>query len=421
MQTVLSAPPESHRHVDMRTRAMNYFTAGVDAADPERGVETALAGCSFSNPTLIAIGKAARSMAQAAMRHMSAETVIIVTNYENATPLAGAEVLAAAHPVPDAEGACAALRVEEALSMAQGDVVILISGGGSALLPAPVIGVSLEDKALVNAVLLASGADIGTMNLVRQQLSRLKGGGILRAAAPSFVTTLALSDVVDNDLRVIASGPSISPIGSREDAADILKKMDLWDKMPKSVQSHLSLPEPDLGPLPQSEMTLIGSNQRSVDAMLALAQAEASVHVYPMPLVGDVREAAQKIIDFSQSTTESQGVYLFGGETTVTLTGDGLGGRNQELALQVAKLAQAQGITNFTFLSGGTDGRDGPTDAAGGIVDHETLGRLVAAGFDLDDVLARNDSYHALEATGDLLKIGATGTNVADLQVFIRG
>ncbi|RPE71152.1 hydroxypyruvate reductase [Pacificibacter maritimus] len=406
--------------MDTRTRAMNYFTAGVDAADPERGVEAALAGAKFSNPTLIAIGKAARAMTQAALRHMSPETVIVVTNYENAMPLAGAEVIAAAHPIPDAEGACAALRVEEALSMAQGDVVILISGGGSALLPAPVMGVSLEDKAKVNAVLLASGADIGTMNLVRQQLSRLKGGGLLRAAAPSFVTTLALSDVVDNDLRVIASGPSIAPIGTREDAVTALKHLNIWEKMPRSVQEHLTAPEPDLGPLPDSEITLVGSNQHSVDAMVALAQAEAPVHVYPSPLVGDVGEAAQKIIDFSQSAGEGKGVYLFGGETTVALTGDGLGGRNQELCLQVVKRAKAQGITNFTFLSGGTDGRDGPTDAAGGIVDDATTARLVAAGLDLDDVLARNDSYHALEATGDLLKIGATGTNVADLQVFIR-
>nr|WP_319246640.1 DUF4147 domain-containing protein [uncultured Celeribacter sp.] len=401
----------------MRADAMRIFQRGVDAADPGHAVEEALKGRSFTAPLIIAVGKAARTMAEAAMRHLSADTVIVVTNYENARPLDGAEVRAAGHPVPDAEGARAALRIEEALAHAKGDVIALISGGGSALLPAPPVGISLEDKAEVNRLLLASGADIVTMNLVRQQLSRLKGGGLLRAAAPSKVTALLLSDVVSDDLRAIASGPTVSPIGTREDAAQVLQDLGIWEKLPHSVSAFLARPQPDLGPLPEAEVDLIGSNKISVAAMARAAGGGAAdgVHVFPIPLEGDVAEAARTIVE----SAKGPGIYLFGGETTVKLQGDGMGGRNQELALRVALLAAERGLSDYVFLSGGTDGRDGPTDAAGGLVDPGTLERMRAVGLDPLEVLKRNDSYHGLQAAGDLLQIGATGTNVADLQVLI--
>ncbi|KAB6717851.1 MULTISPECIES: DUF4147 domain-containing protein [Roseobacteraceae] len=403
----------------MRRQAREIFLTGVASADPAHAVEDALKGRRFNAPLIIAVGKAARSMAEAAMRQVDAARVIVVTNYENARPLEGAEMRAAAHPVPDFEGARAALLIEDALAHAKGDVLALISGGGSALLPAPVPGVSLEDKAEVNRLLLGSGADIVAMNLVRQQLSRLKGGGFLRAAAPSKVTALLLSDVVSDDLRAIASGPTVSPIGTREDAVEMLQELDLWDKLPTAVAEYLARPRPDLGPLPESEVALIGSNKISVAAMARAAGGGATqgVHVFPIPLEGDVAEAARTIVE----SAIEPGIFLFGGETTVKLTGDGMGGRNQELALRVAVLAEEQGLKDYVFLSGGTDGRDGPTDAAGGMVDPGTLDRMRASGLDPQDVLARNDSYHGLEAAGDLLQIGATGTNVADLQVLIRG
>lgn len=418
----MTSSNEAHELIDPdadpRGRVQSIFMAGVKAADPARAVEAALQGRTFERPTIIAVGKAACTMAEVAMRFVPADTVVVVTNYENARPIEGAIVRAAAHPVPDWEGARAAIRSEDALSNAKGDVLALISGGGSALLPAPVMGVSLEDKAEVNRLLLASGADIVTMNLVRQQLSRLKGGGLLRAAAPSKVTTLVLSDVVNDDLRAIASGPSVAPIGTREDAVQTLRDLDIWDKVPESVRDYLSEPQPDLGPLPESETILIGSNAKSIDAMARKAQdlSGQGVHHYPEPIEGDVAEAAEAILDYASEP----GTYVFGGETTVKIKGDGLGGRNQELALRVAILAKERGLTDYVFLSGGTDGRDGPTDAAGGIVDGGTLARIEAAGLDVADVLARNDSYHALQAAGDLLQIGATGTNVADLQVLIR-
>lgn len=408
---------------DLRDRAREIFLEGVAAADPAHAVEAALKGRQFKDPLIISVGKAARTMAEAAMRQVQADTVIVVTNYENAKPLAGAEVRAAGHPVPDAEGARAALLVEDALSHAKGDVIALISGGGSALLPAPVQGVSLEDKAEVNKLLLGSGADIVTMNLVRQQLSRLKGGGLLRAAAPAKVTALLLSDVVNDDLRAIASGPTVSSIGTREEAAEVLQDLGLWDKLPHSVSAFLARPQPDLGPLPESDVQLIGSNKISLTAMARAAEhaedlpGAGRVQLFPIPLEGDVAEAAETVLDCAKES----GIFLFGGETTVKLTGDGMGGRNQELALRVAMLADQAGLTDYVFLSGGTDGRDGPTDAAGGIVDGGTLERMRAVGLDPLEILKRNDSYHGLQAAGDLLQIGATGTNVADLQVMIRG
>ena len=290
-------------------------------------------------------------------------------------------------------------------------MLALISGGGSALLPAPAAPLTLADKQAVNALLLASGLDITGMNLIRQQLSDLKGGGFLRQAAPHQVTALILSDVVGDDLSVIASGPTVAPIGTAQDAVDLLQARGLWNRVPQAVRTHLSTPRVPV-PLPPATNILIGSNTQSVAAMAA---AEPNAHVIPDPVEGDVRDAARLICDQA-----GPGVTLWGGETTVQLQGTGRGGRNQELALWIAVEAATRGWKNWTCLQGGTDGRDGPTDAAGGLVDDGTLDRIAAAGGDVQPLLANNDSYAALELAGDLLITGATGTNVADLGVLIR-
>ncbi|WP_208347531.1 glycerate kinase type-2 family protein [Pseudaestuariivita rosea] len=398
-----------------RAVARGVFDAGVACADPYKAVQSALQARPLAGPAplVIAVGKAAVRMARAAQAVLPAVgDVLIVTNYENATEVPGATVFAAGHPVPDENGAAAADAVCTALSQAQGQVLALISGGGSALLPAPVDGIALAEKAAVNAALLASGADIVTMNLIRQQLSRLKGGGMLRLAAPAQVRALILSDVVGDDLRAIASGPTVAPLGTAEMARATLQDLGLWDQMPASVQAHLGRSvEPQ--PLPEAENELIGSNALSLNAM---AQAAPEAVVFPDPLEGDVSDAAEKVISFAQGP----GIYLFGGETTVHLAGDGRGGRNQELALRVALLAEQHGWTDWVYLQGGTDGRDGPTDAAGGLVDAGTLTHARAAGCDVQAMLANNDSYAVLQAADDLLITGATGTNVADLGVLIR-
>ncbi len=292
-------------------------------------------------------------------------------------------------------------------------ILALISGGGSALLPAPVAGISLDEKATVNRLLLGSGAEITAMNLVRQQLSRLKGGGLVRAAAPAHVTALILSDVIGDDLRAIASGPTVAPLGNRTEARDILHAHHVWDALPASVRAHLSAPETPLPPLPPATNLLVGSNRKSV---LAMAAAAPTAHVPDEPLTGDVADAAQRVAASGPGTT------LFGGETTVVLKGRGLGGRNQELALRTALLAEAQNWpAPWVFLSAGTDGRDGPTEAAGAVVDHSSLARMRSKGIDPAERLAQNDSNPCLAASDDLLITGGTGTNVADLQVLIRG
>ncbi len=402
-----------------RQKVRSIFDAGVAAADPDLAVARSLdetpLPATQGRIFVVAIGKAAVRMANAASDRVSSAATIIVTNYENAAQIAGARVFAAGHPVPDAHGLKAARAVEELLkSAAQNDhVLALISGGGSALLPAPAAGLTLADKAAVNRLLLGAGLDITKMNLVRQHLSRLKGGGFLSAARPARVTALILSDVVGDDLRVVASGPTLAPIGSKDAACSALKSASLWDQLPIAVRRALAAAPNKRIDMDLVDNRLVGGNAQSVVAM-ALAAPEAQV--YPHALQGDVHDAAQLI-----ARCKKPGIWLFGGETTVHLQGDGLGGRNQELTLRVACAAQAQGWNaNWVFLSGGTDGRDGPTDAAGGLVDGGTLARIRAAGLDPHKALANNDSYHALKAAGDLLLTGATGTNVADLQVLIR-
>ncbi|MFZ5961837.1 glycerate kinase type-2 family protein [Thalassococcus sp. BH17M4-6] len=409
---------------DLKDLARKLFDAAVRAADPALALRRKLADTPFpqgpGTTYLIAIGKAAPAMLQEALNHVSGPVdALAVTHHENTMEVPGATILRAGHPVPDAAGAAAAQEVIARLRKAGAEdrVVALISGGGSALVPAPVEGVSLEDKAEVNRLLLAGGLDITRMNLVRQQLSRLKGGGFLRLATPAPVTAYILSDVIGDDLRAIASGPTVGPIGSLREACTLLQGEGLWDRQPPSVRQHLETATPD-GPLPEARNILIGSNRQSLAAMHAAAQAEGwQAHIANDHLVGDVGDAARAIVrDIGAVTTPT--ALLYGGETTVTLRGDGRGGRNQELALRVA-LSAAPLAQDWVFLSGGTDGRDGPTDAAGGLVDAGTAARIGAAGQDAQTLLNNNDSYAALRAAGDLLMTQATGTNVADVQVLL--
>ncbi len=392
------------------------FRVGVHAADPRAAVREALRNRPLPDHArlfILALGKAARAMAEAAMTALPRPArVLVVTNYENAADLDGAEVMAAGHPVPDANGLRAARAAEDLLAEAGAEdrVLVLVSGGGSALLPAPVDGLSLEDKAEVSRILLGAGLDIVAMNAVRQHLSRLKGGGLLRAAHPAPVTALILSDVIGDDLRAIASGPTVAPIAPRAHVAEMLRANGLWERLPEEARDALTRPEDDL-PALTAENRLIGSNRQS---LLAMARARPEATLIEPPLIGDVAEAAARVVQTVRDNTPR--LALFGGETTVTLRGRGRGGRNQELALRVA-LALA-GRPGWRFLSAGTDGRDGPTDAAGAIVDGETTLRIRAAGGDPERLLADNDSHAALALSGDLLVTGATGTNVADLQIL---
>ncbi|MEL7343393.1 MAG: DUF4147 domain-containing protein [Pseudomonadota bacterium] len=398
------------------------FQAGVQAAAPDVALDRALDERPVATPkgkrVILAVGKAAVPMARVAARRLKPfHNLILVTNPENATQVEDAELFAANHPVPDAVGLAASARVIQSVRGlgASDQVLVLLSGGASALLPAPKDGLTLADKMAVNDVLLSSGLDITAMNLVRQSLSSLKGGGLLALAQPADVRSFILSDVLGDDLRVVGSGPSIGPVGSPSQARALLKEKDLWSRLPVAAQEVLEAAKETPFALKPDAM-LIGSNGQS---LLAMAQA-VDATVSPVPLEGDVEQAAIRVVQEARDLAP-EAVRAFGGETTVVLTGAGRGGRNQELALRVVRQAKAQGLSgNWTFLSGGTDGRDGPTDAAGAIVDQNTLAQMTAAGIDLDAVLADNDSYPALAAIGALLMTGGTGTNVADLQLMRR-
>lgn len=405
--------------------ARALFDAAVKAADPAIALRRALARHPMPDPEgalhVIAIGKAAPAMLKEALTHVKRPCkALAVTYYENQMDVPGAEVLRSAHPVPDEAGLRAGQEIMARLQGlgAKDAVVVLVSGGGSALVPAPVEGVSLADKVRISKLLLGAGLDIVQMNLVRQQLSQLKGGGLLRCAAPAPVTAYILSDVIGDDLRAIASGPTVGPIGTREEAAKLLKDAGVWEACPESVRTHLSHPAP-APETPPCETHLIGSNRKSLEAMLAAAEG-VEARIVSDALVGDVADAARYVLAEASRVPKDRPVALiFGGETTVTLRGDGRGGRNQELALRVALGAKDHDLPDtWLFMSAGTDGRDGPTDAAGGIVDARTAAAL---GTDALALLENNDSYEALRRADALLITAATGTNVADVQLFLAG
>ncbi|NPD17659.1 DUF4147 domain-containing protein [Xinfangfangia sp. D13-10-4-6] len=413
----------------LRNRAQALFALAVQAADPAEALSRALGDAPFpigpGRQIVIALGKAAVPMVAEARRHLQpGAEVILVTNYENAAALPpgfdDVQVFAAGHPVPDANGLAAGQAVMRALAAAGPDdrVIALISGGGSALLPAPVPGVSLEDKAAVNRLLLAGGLDITRMNLVRQSLSQLKGGGLLRLADPAPVSAWILSDVIGDDLRTIASGPTVAPLGGPAEAREILVGAGLWAQLPAAVQVYLTAATTPAAPPAAALNMLIGSNRKSVEAVRDHLGAGAILD--DAALEGDVADAAEWIVAAAEQAPPGR-CLIWGGETTVTLRGSGKGGRNQELALRVALLGETrlQG-RDWVFLSGGTDGRDGPTEAAGGLVDGGSAARM-RGGCDPVALLADNASNAALAASGDLLITGASGTNVADVQILLIG
>ena len=361
-------------------------------------------------------------MMEQALQHApsgQAVKAIAVPNYENAREIEGCRVIAAGHPLPDHNGINAGTAVMEMLQSASADdqVLCLISGGGSALLPTPRDGLTLNEKIKVNEILLGGGLDICQMNRIRQQLSVLKGGGLLDMAHPAPVRSLMISDVVGDDLGIIASGPTVPTMGNT-DAITLLKGAGLWTKLPEAARDLLWLPKP-MTTTHLADTELVCSNAQSL-AAIAHAAPDWKPQIVKDPLVGDVAHAAESITRHVQTVPGTgRQLIIWGGETTVKITGNGRGGRNQELAVRFARLAK--GLPGeWVFLSGGTDGRDGPTDAAGGLVDPRTIAHAYANNINVDAALQDNDSYRILDAAGALLKTGATGTNVADVQLFLR-
>lgn len=419
----------------LRRRAAEIFRKGVAAADPAASTASAIRGLDLrakagGRAAVLAVGKAAFGMTRAALEvlgdHIRPADVLVVA-HDEAKRLGHFDALRSGHPLPDERGQAAAREVERrAAELDAGDLaLVLISGGASALLPAPAPGVLLEDKLEATRQLLRSGATIHELNAVRKHLSTTKGGGLLRQLRPARVVTLALSDVIDDDPSVIGSGPTAPDPSTFEDALAVLVRRGVGETCPTPVRERLEAgargeleetPKPGDPVFDGTTYRIVGGNRTSVRAMGAACGAE----VDPEPLAGEACEAGAVLARRFASAPPP--AYVAGGETTVTVRGAGKGGRSQELALAFA-LEAAKGPladrSDWVFLAAGTDGRDGPTDAAGGIVDAATVTRIRTAGVDPVAAMEENDSYGALDSAGALLRTGATGTNVADVVVFL--
>ena len=380
---------------------------------------------------VLGCGKAGAAMSRAAESilgdRISQGLVVVKDGYTLPTRIV--ELVEAGHPVPDRRGQATAQRI---LSLAESAdsrdlIVFLISGGGSALMPAPAPPVSLPEKQEVTRLLLAAGATIGELNAVRKHLSLLKGGQLARAAAPALVLTLLLSDVIGDPLDVIASGPTAPDPTTFSDARDVLARYGVLERVAPSVVERLSagvrgeIPEtPKPGEPLFTGVTnfVVGNNRLVVDAAAKAAERLGyAPRVATAALEGEARAAAARLVEQGRAL-KPRTCLIAGGETTVTVRGRGRGGRCQELALASA-LALRPG-DELTVLAAGTDGTDGPTAAAGAVVDATTLARGRAADLDPDRALADNDSHTFLTAAGDLIVTGATNTNLLDLYIVLR-
>ncbi len=387
---------------------------------------------------VLAAGKAAVAMAGAAEEILGGRLhdALAVTSAPSA-PLARTRVVVAGHPLPDARGRQAAAEVEALVRGRRPEdiVVVLLSGGASALLPAPVAGVTLADKAAVTTQLMRAGAGIFELNTVRKHLSRLKGGSLARAAAPARLVALVLSDVVGDDLSTIASGPTVPDPTTYADALRILDDRGLRAVVPASVRRHLEAglrgeaaetPKPGDPIFRRARTRVIGGNRLSVAAAAREARRQGlRPLVLTTRLEGEAREAARVLVSVLRECVESGQpaappvCLLAGGETTVTVRGEGRGGRNQEMAVAgAALLASFPAEAVVACLA--TDGIDGASEAAGGVADRTSLARARALGLaPVEEFLARSDSSGFLAPLGDLIVTGPTGTNVVDLAVLL--
>ncbi len=386
---------------------------------------------------LVGTGKAASPMAKAIEEIFEDRITrgIITTKYGHLLPLKKTEIIEAGHPLPDQKGYEGAKRIQRLLqeSGPKDLVIFLLSGGGSALLPFPANQIDLKEKQEVTQFLLDCGADIKEINTIRKHISRIKGGWLARWAYPSRVIGFILSDVVGDHLDVIGSGPTVPDPSTFEEAWEILKNYDLVNEIASSIRRHLQLGKEGKAeetPKPQEVIfervynTLLGSN---ILALLA-AKEEAAVLgfntlILSSSIEGETREAARfhtaiaKEVISSGNPIPMPACILSGGETTVTIKGKGLGGRNQEFVL--AGALEISGVEKVVLLSGGTDGTDGPTDATGAIADHTTIQRGKSLGLDPNFHLDNNDAYPFFEKLGDLLITGPTHTNVMDVRIML--
>ncbi len=406
-----------------RPHALAIFRAALSAADPDKAVLTHVKTdgrilrvgqrryrlADFDRVHIIGAGKASARMAQAIERLLGSRVTGGWINVPDGTKarLRKVHLHLAGHPVPDERGVEGARRIAQIAGQSgpRDLLICVISGGASALMPLPAPGITLAKKKSITKRLLASGATIHEMNTVRKHLSDIKGGHLAALAAPATVIALILSDVIGDDLSVIGSGPTILDATTVADASAVLKRY--------------RIPLPNLSETPKrrvaAQNVIVGSNRQSIEAAAKKARDLGyRTIVLSTTIDGETRDIARMHAAIARERIAHGGsrvCFLSGGETTVTIRGKGLGGRNQEFVLAAAiALADTPQVTIF---SGGTDGIDGPTDAAGAIADAATP-RADAANY-----LANNDSYHFFEKAGGLVKTGPTGTNVMDVRILL--
>ncbi|MFN8481488.1 MAG: DUF4147 domain-containing protein [Anaerolineae bacterium] len=391
----------------------------------------------FDRVFIVGAGKASAPMAAALADSLGDRLTggWVNVKYGHELDVPGVTIHPAGHPVPDAAGVTGSDAIARIVAAAGARDLILcaISGGGSALTPLPVAGVSLADLQVTTDVMLRSGATINELNCLRKHLDRLKGGGMARLAGEATLVALILSDVVGNPLDVISSGPTVPDTTTFADVARILDERALWERLPASVAAHLraglagEVPDtPKAGDpaFARVQNVIVGSNGQAAAAALAVARAHGlNTLLLSTYVEGEAREVARvcaaiarEMADTGQPIPRPACVVL-GGETTVTVRGAGKGGRNQELALAAAP--GLAGLDNVMLLTLATDGTDGPTDAAGAFVDGTTMRRAAALGLDGARYLADNDAYTFFERLGDLLITGPTRTNVNDLTFIL--
>jgi glycerate 2-kinase len=410
---------------DPRALLRSLFDAAVAAADPMRCVPAALPPNPSGRLLVVGAGKASARMAEAVEAAWGPCEGLVLTRYGYARPTRGIEIVEAAHPVPDARGLAATARMLDLVAgLGEDDFILaLISGGGSALLVQPAGAITLAEKQAVNDALLASGAPIGEMNIVRKHLSRVKGGQLAAAAWPARVLALMISDVPGDDPALIASGPTVGDASTPADARAILARWSI--PVPPSVAAVLAGPSGVLAPgaprLARTENRVIAAPSQSLAAAASVAEAAGCA----VRLLGDAVEGEARAVAAGQARlarelrdgVDRPLVLLSGGECTVTRRGDGLGGPNAEFCLALA--LALQGAPGVFALACDTDGVDGAAEVAGAVVTPDTLARARAKGLDPAAALAGNDAHRFFAALGDQVVTGPTLTNVNDFRAIL--
>jgi hydroxypyruvate reductase len=417
-------------HASPRQLLVKMFEAAIASAQPDHCVPLHLPSQGAGRTIVIGAGKASAAMARALERHWAGPlSGLVVTRYGYAVPCQRIEIVEAAHPVPDDAGLRAAQRMMSLVGGLSADdtVICLISGGGSSLLPLPLSGITLEDKQAVNRALLASGASIGEMNCVRRHLSAIKGGRLAAACHPAHVVTLLISDVPGDEPFDIASGPTVADPSSCADALDIVRRYRI--ALPPNVRQVLESGEgesvkPGDPRLAGHEVRFVATPQMALEAAARVAeQAGLTVHILGDSLEGEAREVGKVMAGMALQVARrgqpfaAPCVLLSGGETTVTVRGDGRGGRNVEFLLAAA--IALRGEPGVYGLAGDTDGVDGQEEIAGAYFSPDTLARAFGREIRPMQSLDRNDGHGFFQALGDSIVTGPTLTNVNDFRALL--